>query len=122
MDPDPDPDPDEKNAEPQPWLAAAVVTPNHGCGYDCGPVVTAAVAVVTRHEMGGVVGCMIRHGSGIRESEAVSFAFRILRETEQCIVANFNHDRKMNSTFFEEVRLRQKVRISFICLNVRQFL
>jgi hypothetical protein len=39
--------------------------------YDCGAVMKAAVAVVTRHEMGGVVGCTLRHGSGIRESEAV---------------------------------------------------
>jgi hypothetical protein len=31
------------------------VAPNHGCDYDCGAVVTAAVAVVTRHVMGGVV-------------------------------------------------------------------
>jgi hypothetical protein len=43
---DPDPDPDEMNADPQPWLEAGVVAPNLGCDYDCGAVVTAAVAVV----------------------------------------------------------------------------
>jgi hypothetical protein len=68
-----DPDPDEMNADPQPWLEAAVCCcdPNHGCDYDCGAVVMAAVAVMIRHEMGGVVGCAVRQGSGIRESEAV---------------------------------------------------
>jgi hypothetical protein len=51
--------------------------------YDCGAVVMAAVAVWIRHEMGGVVGCTIRHGAGIRESVAVlsanSSAFRIFQ-------------------------------------------